>query len=94
MATRMTEVGSGLISVERDGKTLTGITTGIPTNSFTIRKLASRRRDNGWLYRDDELAEWRPRGLIEHGGLTFVVSKHIISRMVHGGFYPDFIYQQ
>ncbi len=73
MATRMTEVGNGLISVERDGNTLTGITTGIPTNSFTIRKLASQRRNNGWLYRNDELGEWHPMGLIEHGGLIYVI---------------------
>jgi hypothetical protein len=68
MAALVTEVGNGLISVERDGETVTGITTGIPTNSFTIRKLASGRRDNGWITRGDELVEWHSRGLMEHSG--------------------------
>ncbi|MEE8440818.1 MAG: hypothetical protein V3S41_03785 [Spirochaetia bacterium] len=73
MATRVTEVGDGLISVERDGNTLTGVATGIPTNSFTIRKLASQRRDNGWVFRDDELGEWPAMGLIEHDGLIYAI---------------------
>jgi len=73
MATQVTEVGNGLISVERDGEIFTGIATGIPTNSFTIRKLASRRRENGWIFRNDELFEWSPRGLIEHAGLIYVI---------------------
>ena len=73
MATRVTEVGSGLISVDRDGDVLTGITTGIPTNSFTIRKLTSRRRDNGWIFRDDKLNEWQTVGLIEHAGMIYAI---------------------
>lgn len=73
MTTGATEVANGLISVERDGNTLTGIATGIPTNSFTIRKLASRRRDNGWIFRDNQLDEWCPVGLTEHAGTIYVI---------------------
>ena len=71
MATTTT-TGPGRVSVDRDGEKYSGFTTGIPTNSFTIRKLAGRARENGWIVSSGERSPWKPLGLVEHAGSMYV----------------------
>ena len=67
----------GVIRVERDGMTLSGVCTGIKTNSFTIRQLAARKRENGWLVHGRTVEPWKPRGLAEHEGEIYLTGPRI-----------------
>jgi hypothetical protein len=72
MGTTIIEDGPGRITIHRDGETYSGFTTGIPTNSFTIRKLAGRSRESGFLVQSNGVFTWKPLGLVEHAGLMYV----------------------
>ena len=68
MATRVTEISPGIISLEKEGSTFTGIDTRIPTNSFSLRKLAGQKRQVGLIVNDREITEWRATSFAEHDG--------------------------
>lgn len=64
---------AAIVRVERDGEVLSGIRTGIKANSFTIRQLSARKRENGLLVTGDGVESWEARGLMEQDGEIFVI---------------------
>lgn len=54
--------------VERDGRSLLGIKTGIKANSFVLRKLTGDRSVVGYLVGDEGFDTWKPEGFIEEDG--------------------------
>ena len=71
--------GDGLIVVEREGKTATGVRTGIRANSPTLRKLAGQKRKAGLLVHDGVVDQWQPRGFLESDGVI-----HVWGPEIHG----------
>ena len=57
---------------EKNGETLTGISTGIRANSFSIQKLSGQKREEGRIVRENSVSPWKSRGLAEREGYIYV----------------------
>ena len=68
---------NGTVTIERDGTPFTGISTGIPTNSPTLRKLAGQKRTPATIVRNGSLEQWQLRGFVEHEGTIYVFGPEI-----------------
>jgi len=64
----LSQLAEGLLRIDRDGNEYLGIVTYIPTNTFAVTKLTTQQKDNGYIVRDEEIEEWRPRGFTEYSG--------------------------
>ncbi|MFW6247974.1 MAG: hypothetical protein ACOC3H_02510 [bacterium] len=84
MAVPSSELTRGLITVERDGTTYLGVDTGIAANSPSLRKLAGRRRQTGWIIKADEVTDWKPLGFVERDGRI-----HVYGPFASGRFFDD-----
>lgn len=82
MATQIIDKGPGIITVKREEKRFLGIDTKIPAGSFSLRKLASERRQPGLLVRNGLVEKWRALGFVEHGGSMFIYGDYLdVSRI-------------
>jgi hypothetical protein len=77
-------ISEGLVLIQRDGNEYLGVDTGIPSNSPSLRKLAGRRRDTGWIVREHAIEEWRPLGFVEREGRVHVYGPLCRGRFVDG----------
>ncbi|MFW5741653.1 MAG: hypothetical protein ACOCW3_00270 [Spirochaetota bacterium] len=84
MAEQSPIISDGLIIVERGGNEYLGVDTGIPANSPSLRKLAGRQRQTGWLVRNGAMERWRALGFVERNGRV-----HVYGPLVRGRFLAD-----
>jgi hypothetical protein len=84
MAHEIESVAPGLIRVEKDGQSFTGIDTRIPTNSPTLRRFAGQNRGNGWIVREGTLTRWNSIGFVEWDGTI-----HVYGEVFSGRFLDD-----
>ena len=82
MAPRIETISESLIRVIRDDGTYTGINTGIRVNSPTLRKLAGKQREPGWIIRDGKMTRWDPVSLVESDGRIFVYGPAVTGRFL------------
>ncbi len=76
------QISAGLIRLNKNGETFLGISTGIPTNSPTLRKLAGRKREPGLLIHAGKASQWEAKGFVEHEGRIHVYGPFIEGRLL------------
>ncbi len=89
MTSQPQETANGLITVHRNGNDFLGVDTGIPSNSPSLRKLAGRKRQHGWLIRGDSAEIWQPLGFIEHAGAI-----HVYGPLTTGRFVEEILHDE
>jgi hypothetical protein len=83
MSTHVLEqIAEGLILLEKSGERFLGVSTGIPTNSPTLRKLAGKKRQPGLLIHSGTVTEWEAKGFVEHDGRIHVYGPVVQGRLL------------
>jgi hypothetical protein len=80
--TDTTRIADGLIRVDRSGSAFLGVSTGIPTNSPTLRKLAGKEKQAGILVHNGQTSDWYAQGFTEQDGRIFVYGPYLEGRML------------